>query len=172
MMGQLSPMTLRICRTISMPFISGMSQSMIYTLKASPCSTAYLVRMTASLPEMVHSGRMPILESMVLTLRQVLVSSSATSARSPSSWGSCLISAFCPLRGKQRFTMNSLPLPGSLSRVMVPPIRSTMFLVMERPRPVPWMPLTVELSSRVNSSKMCFWNSLLMPMPLSLMRNS
>ena len=110
---------------------------MIYTLKASPCSTAYFVRMTASLPEMVHSGRMPILESMVLTLRQVLVSSSATSARSPSSWGNCLISAFCPLRGKQRFTMNSLPLPGSLSRVMVPPIRSTMFLVMERPKPVP-----------------------------------
>ena len=32
--------------------------------------------------------------------------------------------------------------------------------------------LTVEFSSRVNSSKMCFWNSSLMPMPLSLMRNS
>ena len=98
---------------------------------------AYRVRITASLPEIVHSGRIPILDSMVLTFRQVLVSSSATSARSPSSWGSCLGSAFCPLRVKQRVTMNSLPLPGSLVRAMVPPIRSTMFLVMDIPRPVP-----------------------------------
>lgn len=36
----------------------------------------------------------------MLTLRQVLVSSSATSARSPSSWGSCLISAFLPAEGE------------------------------------------------------------------------
>ena len=99
-MGQLSPMTLRICRTISMPFISGMSQSMIYTLKASPCSTAYLVRMTASLPEMVHSGRIPILESMVLTLRQVLVSSSATSARSPFQLGQLLDLRLLPTEGE------------------------------------------------------------------------
>ena len=98
---------------------------------------AYRVRITASLPEIVHSGRIPILDSMVLTLRQVSVSSSATSARSPSSCGSCLSSTFCPLSAKQRFTINSLPLPGSLSMAMVPPIRSTMFLVMDMPRPVP-----------------------------------
>ena len=46
-------------------------------------------------------------------------------------------SIFCPLSAKQRSTMNSLPLPGSLSMAMVPPIRSTMFLVMDMPRPVP-----------------------------------
>ena len=171
-MGQSSPISLRIRRTTSMPFMSGISQSMMKTLKVSPCSTAYLVRITASLPEIVHSGRIPILESMVLTLRQVSVSSSATSAWSPSSCGSLFCSTFCSLSAKHRFTMNSLPLPGSLSMEMVPPIRSTMLLVMDMPSPVPGMRLTVALSSRANCSKMCAWNSSLMPMPLSLTRNS
>ena len=67
----------------------------------------------------------------------VSVSSSATSARSPSSCGSCRCATFCSQRAKQRSTMNSLPLPSSLSMAMVPPIRSTMFLVMDIPRPVP-----------------------------------
>ena len=98
---------------------------------------AYRVRITASRPEIVHSGRIPILDSMVLMLRQVSVSSSATNARSPSSCGICLGSTFRPLSAKQRSTMNSLPLPGSLSMAMVPPIKSTMFLVMDMPRPVP-----------------------------------
>ncbi len=55
---------------------------------------------------------------------------------------------------------------------MVPPIMSMMFLEMASPRPVPWMPLTVALCSLVNGSKMCFWNSSVMPMPLSRTLNS
>ena len=46
---------------------------------------------------------------------------------------------------------------------MVPPIISTMFLVMAMPRPVPWIWLTVELRSRSKGSKIFFANSGLMP---------
>ena len=71
-----------------------------------------------------------------------------------------------------RLTTNSEPLPTSLSTAMVPPIMSTMFFEMAMPRPVPWMPLTVEVRSRVKASKMVFLKASLMPMPLSLTRNS
>ena len=47
-----------------------------------------------------------------------------------------------------------------------------MFLVMAMPRPVPWILLTVEVRSRSKGSKIFWANSWLMPMPLSLMRNS
>ncbi len=55
---------------------------------------------------------------------------------------------------------------------MVPPIISTMFLVMAIPSPVPCIPLTVEVRSRSKGSKIFLANSGLMPMPLSLTRNS
>ena len=45
------------------------------------------VRSTASLPEVVQSERIPMVDSILVTLEQVLKSSSATSARSPLSWG-------------------------------------------------------------------------------------
>ena len=73
---------------------------------------------------------------------------------------------------QERQTMNSEPLPSSLFTSMVPPIISTMFFVMDIPRPVPWIPLVVEVLSRVKESKISFWNSFDMPMPLSLIRNS
>ena len=69
-------------------------------------------------------------------------------------------------------TINSVPTPCSLRTLMVPFIMSTMFLVMAIPRPVPWMPLMVEFRSRSKGSKMWETNSLLMPMPVSLMWNS
>ena len=68
--------------------------------------------------------------------------------------------------------MNSEPLPISLFTSMVPPIMSMMFFVMAMPRPVPWMPLVVEVLSLVKESKISRWNASDMPMPLSLMRNS
>ena len=86
-MGVLSPTSFRICRTTSMPFISGMSQSMMNALNASADSLAYRVRSTASLPEVVHSGRMPMVESILQTEEQVLKSSSATSVWIPFSSG-------------------------------------------------------------------------------------
>ena len=49
---------------------------------------------------------------------------------------------------------------------------SMMFFVIDMPRPVPWMPLTVELRSRVNASKIVAANSCVMPMPLSFTRSS
>ena len=86
-MGFSSPMMVRTRRTTSTPFISGMSQSMMNTAYSSPCSQASLVRSTASLPEVVQSGRSPMVDSILVTLEQVLKSSSATSARRPLSWG-------------------------------------------------------------------------------------
>ena len=72
-----------------------------------------------------------------------------------------------PLRRKVKATMHSVPTPCLLFTSMVPFIMSTMFLVMAIPRPVPWMPLMVELRSRSKGSKICCMNSLLMPMPVS-----
>lgn len=42
-----------------------------------------------------------------------------------------------------------------------------MFFVMAMPRPVPGTPEDVALSSRANDSKMCSWNSGVIPMPVS-----
>ena len=69
-------------------------------------------------------------------------------------------------------TVNSLPSPSVLFTVMVPFIMSTRLLVMAMPSPVPWMPLMVVLRSRVKASKIVFWNSGFMPMPLSQMVNT
>ena len=61
-----------------------------------------------------------------------------------------------------------LPSFRAVSRRMLPPISSTRLLVMAMPRPVPWMPLTVELRSRSKASNTFSANSSLMPMPVSL----
>ncbi len=83
MIGFSSPMIPRIRLTTSSPFISGISQSMIYTAYSSSCSAASFTRSTASLPDVVQSGRMPMVDSILVTLEQVLKSSSTTSERSP-----------------------------------------------------------------------------------------
>ena len=63
--------------------------------------------------------------------------------------------------------MNTLPSPWRLSAWITPPMRSTRFLVMAMPSPVPWMPLVVEFSSRLKGSNTVRRKSGLMPMPLS-----
>ena len=50
---------------------------------------------------------------------------------------------------------------------MQPSMLSTMAFVMAMPRPVPWMPLTVDVRSRSKGSKIRAANSSLMPMPVS-----
>ena len=50
---------------------------------------------------------------------------------------------------------------------MSPSMASTMYLVMVMPRPVPSIFRTRLLSSRTKDSKIRFWNSSLMPMPVS-----
>ena len=129
-------------------------------------------RSTASLPESVQSARIPTVTSILVTLSQVLKSSSTTSAFRPSSsvifsTGRC---SACVRMGRQM--INSLPLPCAVCTSMVPPIISTIFLVIAMPRPVPCIRLTVEVRSRSKGSKIFWANSGLMPMPLSLMRNS
>ena len=68
--------------------------------------------------------------------------------------------------------MISVPLPGAVMTSMVPPIRSTMLLVMDIPRPVPSIPLTVDVRSRSKALNIRSANSLDMPMPLSCTRIS
>ena len=99
--------------------------------------TAWRVRSTASLPERVHSARMPICWSMQLTLSQVLKSSSTTRARQPESSGMVVGCFSLEERRKVRSTVNSVPAPWRLLTWMEPFIMSTMFLVMAMPRPVP-----------------------------------
>ena len=58
---------------------------MIYAWKASPISIDWRARKIASLPERVHSERIPTFINIFVTLSQVLKSSSTTSAFNPSS---------------------------------------------------------------------------------------
>ena len=64
-------------------------------------------------------------------------------------------------------TVKQVPFPGSLFTEMSPFIRSTNDFTIRSPRPVPIMPLSEELRSRVNASKIYGTYSLLIPMPLS-----
>ena len=64
-------------------------------------------------------------------------------------------------------TVKRVPLPTWLCTSTVPFMRSTSFLTMGMPRPVPVTRLSVLERSRENSSKMCGRNSSLMPMPVS-----
>ena len=107
-----------------------------------------------------------------MTLSQVLKSSSTTRARQSFSSGMSFRSLGPAHSRKVSRTTNSEPTPLALFTVMEPFIISTMFLVMAIPRPVPWMPLVVELRSRSKGSKMWLTNSSLMPMPVSRMQNS
>ena len=69
-------------------------------------------------------------------------------------------------------TRNSDPSPFFDVSDIWPPIFSTRFFVMAIPSPVPWIPDTVVLLSRVKASKMVLENSSSIPMPLSFTRNS
>ena len=171
MMAVLSP-RLRISRAASPPVISGRRQSMKQTRNSSPSSMDCRARSTASLPESVHSARIPVLMSILVTLSQVSKSSSATSAFHPAS---------SAIRSSRRSSvwsrsatrmMNSAPLSGSVRISMVPPIISTIFLVIAIPSPVPCILLTVEVLSRSKGSKILCANSGLIPIPLSLTRIS
>ena len=64
---------------------------------------------------------------------------------------------------------NSEPFPSSLSTSMMPPMASTMYLVIAMPRPLPSVLRTRALSSRTKDSKMRALNSGVMPMPVSAM---
>lgn len=133
---------------------------------------ACFVRRTASLPDNVHSERIPTRRSILDTLSQVSKSSSTTSAFKPSRdciFKSCFIS-FC--RRISRRIINSVPLSCSVCTSIVPPIISMMFFAMDIPSPVPCILLTVELRSRSKGLKIRSANSLLMPISVSLMRNS
>ena len=110
--------------------------------------------------------------SILVTLSQVLKSSSTTSAFTPSSAAIFSTGLRSDWMRSGTQTINSVPFPCSVWISMVPPIMSTMFLVMAIPRPVPCVLLTVEVRSRSNGSKIFLTNSGLMPMPLSLTRIS
>ena len=67
-----------------------------------------------------------------------------------------------------RSMTNSVPWPKTLCTVIVPPISFVSFWIMVRPIPQPSTPLFVESCSRSKSSNTCFWNSSLIPIPVSL----
>ena len=68
-------------------------------------------------------------------------------------------------------TVKVVPAPFSLSTSICPFISSTILLVMGMPRPVLPYRLVLEESSWANASNSFGRNSLLMPMPVSLMTN-
>ena len=144
---------------------------MIYTLNSWFCSYASFARSTASFPEVVQSAVISISRSILLTLIQVCASSSTTSALAPFSSGTGSRFTISPDVSHSSIIVNSVPFPVSLSTWIVPPIMSTMFLVIAIPRPVPCILFVTELSARVCSlekeSNTCFRNSLDIPIPLS-----
>ena len=127
MMGTSSPISLRIRRTTSTPFISGISQSIMYTWNGSFCSVAYFALKTASFPEVVHSGRNPIVRNIFSTLTQLSILSSATSARKP--FNSWITPRFfvAEVVLKRKPIVISEPFPSSLFTFIFPPIISTIF---------------------------------------------
>ena len=62
------------------------------------------------------------------------------------------------------------PSPSLLSTSIVPPIRSTSFFTIPIPMPMPSIWVIVEVRSLSNASKICFWNSSVIPIPLSVIR--
>ncbi len=100
--------------------------------------------------------------------------SSTTKTRLPRrSIGSAVFgcaAAFCASWSISNVKTTSMVVPtfSWLSSVMVPPIISTMSFTMESPRPDPVKLVVVSFPSWENGSKACFWNSSLMPRPLSL----
>ena len=87
----------------------------------SPSSIDCRARRTASLPESVHSERIPTFTSIFVTLSQVLKSSSTTNAlRSSSSAIFSMLRCSDWIRNGRR-TMNSVPLPCSVRTSIVTP---------------------------------------------------
>ena len=86
-----------------------------------------LARRTASLPEIVHSERIPTCASIFVTLSQVLKSSS-TRAFSPSNFLDLFHTASFRLEAQGQTDQNSVSLSCSVWTPMVPPIISMMFL--------------------------------------------
>ena len=140
---------------------------MIYTLNSWFCSYASFARSTASFPEVVQSAVISISRSILLTLIQVCASSSTTSALAPFSSGTGSRFTISPDVSHSSIIVNSVPFPVSLSTWIVPPIMSTMFLVIAIPRPVPPIPFSVTVCSLEKESNTCFRNSLDIPIPLS-----
>ena len=72
------------------------------------------------------------------------------------------------MTGQRMVNQKVEPLPASLSRPMVPPICSTSFLEMTRPRPVPPKRRVAEVSAWVKAVNRRFWSAGLRPMPVSV----
>jgi len=64
-----------------------------------------------------------------------------------------------------------LPWSSSLFTCSCPPMRCTKVLLITKPKPVPPKRRVVEVSACVNSSKICYMCSALIPMPVSITEN-
>ena len=98
------------------------------------------------------------------TLMHNRSSSSTTSMFQPGSFLSVSGSfAFA----KSSTTWNSVPLPCLLRTEMVPPIASTIYLLIDMPSPEPSVFCTRTLSSLLKESNIFFWYSSDIPIPVS-----
>ena len=77
------------------------------------------------------------------------------------------VSASSAAAGRSSVTRNVVPLPTLLSASIAPPIRSTIFFTMARPRPLPRTLLTRVSTAREKAEYICSMNSGVMPMPVS-----
>ena len=111
-----------------------------------------------------HSSRM---------WRLVALSSTTRTRRSRSRTGgrAGVVSVGCGWRPNLAVKAKVLPRPGSLSTVIVPPIRATRRAAIDRPSPVPPYLRVVEVSSCSKARKIFSCLSGGMPMPVSLTAN-
>ena len=85
--------------------------------------------------------------------------------------GSTISTSWISAFSKSSVTWNSLPSPNLLLTSIEPPMASTtIYFVIAIPRPVPSVFCTLALSSRLNDSKIFFWYSSDIPIPLSFTR--
>ncbi len=161
-----------IALVASYPFITGICTS-IKIASNSP-SAAFIKRSTANLPFSTTTQSAPSILRISSKISALISLSSAARKCSPSKLllsisvsSSLLDSTRSSDIRNSRSTRNRVPLFTSLETLIVPPISSTIFLVIAIPSPVPCTLLVVLFSALVNASKIVSKYSGVIPKPLS-----
>ena len=170
MMGKSFPAS---CRTCDAMFSADISLSSCPTSSAQGMRFSYwasVSHVTTSIPFVRCTGVMPPSCRYPAICLARLSSVSAISTVCPVGSGCSFGLGGAAVSGMD--TKKRLPLPSSLSTVMLPPMRSKRLFTIDMPRPVPSILLMAAVLTRSKGTKICSKNAGLIPMPLSSHRKS
>ena len=159
----------RICRARSSPSISGIMPSISATGNGSLRTAAFKASRAAG-PLSTATGLAPQLVRTSSRMRRLVALSSTIKTGSPSRRGTPVRRVREPSWGRvlsQIVNQKVLPMPGSLSTQIRPPISSTSLAEIVRPSPVPPNRRVVEPSACSNGWKIVCNFSTGMPIPVS-----